>query len=101
MSWRAGRGFVVREVLAGRVTHNFGFHPMAFCQPMSESVAVDLTNQTKIILMKKFIIPCLAAVALLSLVGCDTDKGSTSTTTTTQQTSSPVTTTTTVTTNTP
>jgi archaellin len=47
--------------------------------------------------MKKIIVSCLAAVALLSLTGCDTDKASHTSTTTTQQTTvpAPVTTTTT------
>jgi len=50
--------------------------------------------------MKKFIIPSLIAVAVLSLTGCGTDQAAHSTTTTTQQTTipAPVTTTTTDTT---
>jgi hypothetical protein len=53
--------------------------------------------------MKILIIACFAAVALLSLTGCDTDKASHSSTTTTQQTTvpAPVTTTTTDTHTTP
>jgi predicted small lipoprotein YifL len=47
--------------------------------------------------MKTIILSCVAAAALLSLTGCDTDKPTSSTTTTSQQTSipAPVTTTTT------
>ena len=49
--------------------------------------------------MKKLILPCLAAVALMSLSACSTDKGTTSssTTSTSEETTvrSPVTTTTT------
>jgi len=47
--------------------------------------------------MKKIILSCIAAVALVSLNGCDTDKPTHSSTTTTQQTTvpAPVTTTTT------
>ncbi len=47
--------------------------------------------------MKTIILSCIAAAALFSLSGCDTDKGTHSSTTTTQQTTvpAPVTTTTT------
>lgn len=55
--------------------------------------------RTTITLMKKLILPCLAAVALMSLAACATDKGTaTSTTTSTSEETtvrSPVTTTTT------
>ena len=47
--------------------------------------------------MKKLILPCLAALALVLISGCSSDKGTHSTTTTSQETTtrSPVTTTTT------
>jgi hypothetical protein len=47
--------------------------------------------------MKKIILGCVAAAALLSITGCDTDKPSHTSTTTTQQTTvpAPITTTTT------
>ena len=47
--------------------------------------------------MNKIIVSCIAAVALLSVTGCESDKGTHSSTTTTQQTTvpAPITTTTT------
>jgi len=57
----------------------------------------QVTNQAIITFMKKIILPCLAAAALFTIVGCASDKGTHSSTTTTQQTTipAPVTTTTT------
>ena len=47
--------------------------------------------------MKKIIVSCIAAAALLSVTGCESEKGTHSSTTTTQQTTvpAPITTTTT------
>jgi len=47
--------------------------------------------------MKKIIVSCIAAAALLAVTGCESDKGTHSSTTTTQQTTvpAPITTTTT------
>lgn len=62
-------------------------------------ISCKATIRTTITLMKKLILPCLAAVALMSLSACSTDKGTTSSTTTStsEETTvrSPVTTTTT------
>jgi hypothetical protein len=63
--------------------------------------ACKLANQNIDIIMKKIIIPTIVvgfvAVSMLTLAGCDTDKGTHSSTTTTQQTTvpAPITTTTT------
>jgi predicted small lipoprotein YifL len=47
--------------------------------------------------MKKIILSCVAAAALVSITGCGTDKAEHSTTTTTQQTTTPAPVTTTTT----
>jgi predicted small lipoprotein YifL len=70
---------------------------MVIRQPTALRCACKLINQTTNKNMKTIILSCIAAAALFSLSGCDTDKGTHSSTTTTQQTTvpAPVTTTTT------
>jgi predicted small lipoprotein YifL len=80
----------------GRHCDGFGLHPSR-CPTEGVVSLGNASNQTSITIMKKIILACLVAAALLPLTGCGTDKPTHSSTTTTEQTTvpAPITTTTT------